>query len=143
MRILLFGILGVLIQGAGLGAFILVSRSSIAGFGKPAIVVVTGLAICALLWEGVRRSKRIFTVCLLPITLALGYVLAFHLLGLLGFPGLLSDAWPPWLDYALAVVRVTGYLLVLYGVATVLFFAINRGFRRFRMHVDQQSPNLS
>ena len=143
MRFFVFGILGLLVQGAGLAAFMLASRSSTAGFGKPAIIVITGLAIGTLLWEGVRRSKRILAVCLLPFTLALGYVLAFHLLGVLGFPGLLSDAWPPWLDFFLSVLRVTGNLLVLYGLTTALFFAINRGFRRIRLHTNQQSPKLS
>jgi FtsH-binding integral membrane protein len=143
MRLFVFGILGLLIQGAGLAAFMLVSRSSIADFGKPAIMVITGLAICTLLWEGVRRSKGILAVCLLPFTLAVGYTLAFHLLGVLGFPGLLSDAWPPSLDFFLSVLRVTGNLLVLYGLTTVLFFAISRSFRKIRLYANQHSPKLT
>jgi hypothetical protein len=142
MRLFLFGVVGLLIQGAGLAAFMEVSRSGNAAMGKLAIVVITGLAICALLWEGVRRSKRVLTVCLLPFALAFGWVLAFHLLGLLGFPGLLNDAWPPWLDYVLSVLRVTGYLLVMYGLATALFFAMIRGFRRNRLRTDKQFVNL-
>lgn len=143
MKLVSFGIFGLLIQGAGLAAFMVVSRSSVATLGKPAVIVITGLVVCTLLWEGVRRSKGILSACLLPVMLALGYTVAFHLLGVLGFPGLLSDAKQPWFDYSLSVLRVTGTLLVLYGLLTVLFFAINRGFRRIRLHGHQQSPKLS
>ncbi len=143
MRLFLFGILGLLIQGAGLAAFMLVSRSSIAGLGKPAIIAITGLAVCTLLWEGVRRSKRILALCLLPFALAVGYVLAFHLLGVLGFPSLLSDAGPPWLDFFLSVLHVMGNLLVLYGLTTLLFFAISRSFRKIRLQANQHSPKLT
>ena len=143
MKLFLFGIFGLLVQGAGLAAFMLVSRSSVAGVGKPATIVITGLVICTLLWEGVRRSRGILALCLLPVVLALGYVVAFHLLGMLGFPGLLSDARQPWLDYLLSLLHVTGTLLVLYGLTTALFFAISRGFRKIRLHGHQQSPKLS
>ena len=143
MRLFLFGIVGLLVQGAGLAAFMVVSRSSGAAFGKTAVIVAIGFVVCALLWEGVRRSKGILAVCLFPVVLAFGYVVAFHLLGLLGFPGLLADARQPWLDYLLPLLHVTATLFVLYGVATVGFFAINRGFRRIKLHGHQQSPKLS
>jgi hypothetical protein len=136
MKLFWFSILGLLVQGVGLAAFMLVSRSSDAASGKLTVVVITGLAVCTLLWEGVRRSKGILTVCTLPFLLTLSYVAAFHLLGLLGFPGLLSDAWPPWLDYFLSVLYVSGILLAMYGLATLLFFAVNRVFRRTRPHTD-------
>ena len=64
----------------------------------------------------------------------LSYVVAIHLLGVLGFPGLLKDAWPPWLDYFLSVLYVSGILLAIYGLATLLFFAVNRGVMRIRLH---------
>jgi len=133
MKLFWFGILGLLVQGVGLAAFMLVSRFSDATLGKITVVVVTGLAVCTLLWEGVRRSKRILTVCALPFLLTLSYVVAIHLLGVLGFPGLLKDAWPPWLDYFLSVLYVSGILLAIYGLATLLFFAVNRGVRRIRL----------
>jgi hypothetical protein len=143
MKLFWFGILGLLVQGVGLAAFMLVSRFSDVTLGKLSVVVITGLAISALLWEGVRRSTRILAVCALPVLLTLGYAVAFHLLGVLGFPGLLKDAWPPWIDYFLSVLYVSGNLLVLYGLATMLLFAVSKGFRRIRMHGRQQSPKLS
>jgi len=130
MKLFWFGILGLLVQGVGLAAFMLVSRSSVATLGKLTVVVITGFAVCTLLWEGVRRSKRILAVCTLPVLLTLTYVAAIHLLGVLGFPGLLKDAWPPWLDYLLSVLYVSRILLVMYALATLLFFAVNRGMRR-------------
>jgi hypothetical protein len=143
MKIFWFGILGLLVQGVGLAAFMLVSRLSDATLGKLTVVVITGLAVCTLLWEGVRRSKRILTVCALPFLLTLSYVVAIHLLGVLGFHGLLKDAWPPWLDYFLSVLYVSGILLVIYGLTTLLFFAVNRGFRKIKLLGHQQSPKLS
>jgi hypothetical protein len=143
MKLFWFSILGLLAQGLGLAAFMLVSRASDATSGKLAVVAITGFAVCTLLWEGVRRSKGILAVCLLPVMLTLGFVVAIHLLGVLGFPGLLKDAWPPWLDYFLSVLYMSGIWLAIYGLATALFFAINRGFRRVRLHGHQQSPKLS
>jgi hypothetical protein len=143
MKLFWFGILGLLIQGLGLAAFMLVSRSSDATLGKRTVVVITGLAVCSLLWEGVRRSKGILTTCALPFLLTLSYVVAFHLLGVLGFPGLLKDAWSPWLDYFLSALYVSGILLAIYGPATLLFFAVNIVFRSIRSHGYQQSPKLS
>jgi hypothetical protein len=143
MKLLWFGILGLAIQGVGLAAFMLVSHSSDATLGKLTVVIITGLAVCALLWEGVRRSKGLLGVWLLPVLLTLGYVVAFHLLGVLGFPGLLSDAWPPWLDYFLGVLYVSGVLMAIYGLATLLFLAVNRGFRRIRSQERRHSTNLS
>jgi hypothetical protein len=142
MKLIWFGILGLLIQGMGLAGFMLVSRSSDATLGKLTVVLITGLAVCTLLWKGVRRSKGILDVCVLPFLLTLSYVVAFHLLGVLGFPGLLKDAWPPWLDYFLSVLYVSGILLAIYGLATLLFFAVHRSFRRIRLHGHQQSPKL-
>jgi hypothetical protein len=142
MKLFWFSILGLLVQGVGLAAFMLVSRSSDATLGKLTVFAITGLAVCTLLWEGVRRSKGILTVCTLPFFLTLSYVVAIHLLGVLGFPGLLKDAWPPWLDYFLSVLYMSGFLLAMYGLATLLFFAVNRGFRRTRPHTNQQSPKL-
>lgn len=143
MRLFWFGTLGLLAQGVGLAAFMLISRSNGATAGKLTVVVLTGLAICALLSEGVRRSRGILGVCPLPVLLTLGYVVAIHLLGVLGFPGLLKDACPPWVDYLLSVLYVSGILLTIYGLATLLFFAANRGFRRIRLHSHQQSVKVS
>ena len=143
MKLFWFGILGLLVQGVGLAAFMLVSRFSDATFGKLTVVVVTGLAVCTLLWEGVRRSKGILAVCPLPFLLTVGYVVAIHILAVLGFPGLLKDAWPPWLDYFLSLLYVSGILLAVYGSATLLFCAVNRGFRRIRLHAHQQFPKQS
>jgi hypothetical protein len=144
MKLFWFGILGLLVQGVGLAAFMLVSRSSDAMLGKLTVVVITGLAVCALLWEGIRRSKGILAVCTLPFLMTLSYVVAIHLLGVLGFPGLLKDAWPPWLDYFLSVLYVSGILLFVYGLATMLFFAVSRCLHGnslyLRSHGTKTSP---
>src|ERR1035438_9385216 len=136
MKLVVFGIVSLLVQGGGLATFIVVSRMSIADEGKPAIIAVTGLAVCALLWEGVRRSSGVLSGCMMPALLALGYLVAFHLVGLLGFPGLLSDAREGSIYYLLDVLQGMGVLFVFYGMATALFFALNRGFRRIRLYSE-------
>lgn len=143
MRLFLFGILGLFVQGMGLAAFVVASRSSVANFGKPAIIAITGIAVCTLLWEGVRRSKGFLAVCSLPLMLAIGYGIAFYLVGFFGFSGLLRGAGGASFDYLLSFLQVVGFLFFLYSVGTTLFFAVNRGFRKMRSHADQQSPKLS
>jgi len=138
MRLFLFGILGVLVQGGGLVAFILVSRTNIGDFGKPSIICISGILVLTLLWEGVRRSRG-FRICLLPITLALGYGAAFHLAGILWFPGLLNDSGAAPVDYLWSTIHVFGTLFIIYGIAAMLFFALNRGFRRIRVRAGRRS----
>jgi hypothetical protein len=140
MKLAFFAIVGLVLQGVGLTAFIVVSRSSFASLGEPVVIGVAGLAVCALLWEGVRKSKGLLALCPLPVLLALGYDVAFHLLGVMGFPGLLSDASQPWLDYFLSVLHVTGILIVAYGLVTALFFALSRGFRKTTLHGSGHDP---
>jgi hypothetical protein len=143
MNPFLFGILGVVFQGVGLVSFMVVSRTNVAAFAKPAVIVLTCLVVCALLWEGVRRAKGVFGLCLLPITLSLGYAISFHLAGFIGFPGLLSDAREDLLGYFLSVLHVTFFLFVVYAVGTVLFFGIIWGLRKSRLHSSRQSQSGS
>ena len=142
MNPFLFGILGVVIQGVGLVSFMVVSRTNVAAFGKPAVYVLTYLMVCALLWEGVRRAKGVFGLCLLPITLSLGYSIAFHLAGFIGFPGLLSDAREDPLGYFLSVFQVTFLLFIVYAVGTVLFFGVIWGLRKTRLYSSRPAPKL-
>ena len=133
MNPFLFGVLGVVIQGVGLVSFMVVSRTNVAAFGKPAVYVLTCLMVCALLWEGVRRAKGVFGLCLLPITLSLGYSIAFHLSGFIGFPGLLSGVRGDPLDFFLSVFHVTFFLFIVYAAGTVLFVGVIWGFRKARL----------
>jgi len=72
MKLVFFAIVGLVVQGVGLTAFIVVSRSSVAPLGKPVIIGVAGLAVCALLWEGVRKSKGLLALCVVPSACSVG-----------------------------------------------------------------------
>ncbi len=66
----------------------------------------------------------------LPEVLAVGYIIAFHLVGLVGFGGLTRDIHPPYGEYLLSVLRVTVGLFLVYVIATALLFALNRALRK-------------
>jgi hypothetical protein len=93
MKFAQFAILGTILQGAFLIAFILVSRGRFAGVGKPLVITLACLSVTLILGVGVRNAKDSTSLCLLPVMLAVGYVIAFHLVGEIGFPGLLFLTW--------------------------------------------------
>lgn len=130
MRLITLGILGLVIQGASLVTFITVSRSSFASQGKPIVIAAAFLTVALLLWRGVRSMGGVASLILLPAILALGYIAAFHLVGAIGFPGLLRDARSPTGGYLRSALRVTAVLFVLYGVGAVLLHVVNRMWDR-------------
>jgi hypothetical protein len=122
MKLVRFGIAGMILQGLGVAAFILICRTNVAAVGKPAVVGLTMVAVAMLLWFAIKQAKTWVVLLQLPVLLAIGYSIAFHLVGLLGFRGLLRDTeFSP--DYLLSVLGTTGILLVLYIIgATFLYF---------------------
>lgn len=132
MKLAWFSLVGVVLQGFFLVAFILISRSPVAGPGKPVVVLLALLSVALLLWHGVRRTADVRSLWLLPVVLAVGYVVAFHVVGALGFPGLLSSLDAPFGAYLWSVLRVTVALLVPYGIATALLAVVSRALQRRR-----------
>ena len=130
MKLLTSGILGVVLQGACLVAFVLTSRTSFADTRKPLVITLACLVVVLLLWRGVRNASNPASLCLLPVMLAVGYVVAFHLAGEVGFPGLLRDVHSPYSEYLGSVSRVTAILFFLYGIVTVLLFALKQSISR-------------
>jgi hypothetical protein len=130
MKIIWFGILGVIVQGIGLWAFILISPSSISQIGKPAVIALFLSSIILLLWWGIRHSAGWQVLCL-PVLLAIGYLVAFHALGAL-FKGLLRDISAPYFVYRVSLLRVFGILTLLYGFATGILVAISNTWLRQR-----------
>ena len=133
MKLVQISILGLVLLGAGLAAFVFVSRTRFADLGKPFVIALAFLGVGLLLWRGVRNVSGVTYLFLLPAMLALGYIAAFHLVGEIGFPGLLRDVRPFTGGYVWSVLRVTSVVFCLYGIATALLFILNRtGHRRVR-----------
>ncbi|MEN6544240.1 hypothetical protein [Parvibaculum sp.] len=125
MKLIRFGVMGIALQGMGLAAFILISRTSVATIGKPAVIGLTVVSVASLLWRSVTQAKTPTVIFLLPALLALGYAIAFHVVGVFGFRGLLRDAEFS-VDYLLSVLRVTGIVFVLYAIGTASLYFVGK-----------------
>ena len=130
MKLVQFGIFGIILQAVCLIAFILISRTTFAHLGEPIVISVGCLSVGFLLWRGVRNASGATSLCLFPIVLAVGYTIAFHLVGAIGFPGLMRDIYPPYGEYLWSVLRVTVVLLLVYGIITALLFTLTRAWHR-------------
>lgn len=120
-----FCVVGMALQGMGLVAFILISRTSIATVGKPVVIALTLASVALLLWHSVKQAKTPMVIILLPALLALGYTVALHAVGAIGFRGLLRDIEFST-DYLLSVLRVTGIVFVLYVIGTTLLYFVGK-----------------
>lgn len=130
MKLVQFSIFGIILQAVCLIAFILISRTTFADLGKPIVISAGCLSVGFLLWRGVRNASGPTSLCLLPVVLAVGYTIAFHLVGAIGFPGLMRDIHPPYGEYVLSVLRVALALLLAYGIITALLFTLTRAWHR-------------
>lgn len=125
MKPVRFGLAGMVLQGAGLAAFILISRTNISTVGKPVVIGLTLVSVALLLWHSVKQAKTPAVIFMLPALLALGYIVAFHAVGAMGFHGLLRDMEFS-ADYLLSVLRVTGIVFVAYVVGTALLYFVSK-----------------
>jgi len=126
LRFICFGVIGVLYQSMSLTAFMFVADTRFAEVGKPLVVGASMLASALLVWIWIRSIERARWIFMVPALLAVGYSVAFQLVGLVFFPGLVGDFYPPFLDYAIALPRVTGNVFVLFGIGTALIFLLQR-----------------
>ena len=125
-----FSAIGVLYQSISLAAFIFVARTDFAYVGKRLVVGAAILTTALMVWIWIRSMQETRWLILAPASLAVGYSLAFHLVGVMFFPGLLGDFYPPFLDYALAVLRVTGSVFVIFALGTAFLVFLNRSIVR-------------
>jgi hypothetical protein len=116
--------MGILYQSISLAAFMFIAQTGFAELGKPLVVCATMLASALLVWIWIRSIEKAIWIFLVPAALAIGHTIAFNLVGLVFFPSLLSDFYPPFLDSAIAVLRVTGNVFVLFGIGTALIFLL-------------------
>lgn len=122
---------GFLVQGLGLIAFILVSRTNAAALGKPAVIALFMFAMLLMLWFSFKWISTRSSLIYLPGLLALGYVVAFHVVGMIAFHGLLSD-WAFSLSYLLPLLRTAAIVFVLYAIAAGIIFLLKKASARGR-----------
>jgi hypothetical protein len=113
MKIMSVGIAGFGVQLVGLGAFFAISNSTWSSPGKELVIAITVLSMAGLLLLA-SRPYAVKRSIVISVLLAGGYVLAFHLLGMTYFPGLLKDFHMSSAAYFQAILSVFGILFCLY-----------------------------
>jgi hypothetical protein len=121
-----FSVIGVVYQSISLAAFMFVARTDFAFVGKPLVVGAAILATALLLWIWIRSIQKTLWLILAPAALAVGYSVAFQLVGFLFFPGLLIDFRAPFGYYAWPLLQVTGTLFVMFGFGTAFLVFLSR-----------------
>ncbi len=128
MKTIARGILGIVLQAVCLIAFIEVSRTSIAEIRKPLVVLLSVLSALLFLWNWLKNEERRI-ILWIPVLLAVGYSITFHLVGLVGFPGLLADDSLS-ADYAISVLSVTAIMFSCYSIATGFLYLLLKNTRK-------------
>jgi hypothetical protein len=127
MKITRLALVGVILQMILLATFILVSRSEHAQLGKSVVIGVAMLGMMGLFLYAV-KVHTIQQLILLSGLLAIGYILGFHILGILYFPGLLKD-FDEWsTDYLQSALAVTATLFAIYVIAVLVLFLLKNFF---------------
>lgn len=122
--LVLYFIAAIILQMVCLVAFIEISNSVFAVYGKPIVILFSIICMLVFIWLYVKSSRRNSEFILLPMFLALGYSIAFHLAGLM-FHGLLRD-FDLSIDYMKSVLAVTGMMLLLYAICTLLLYLLKQ-----------------
>ena len=123
--------LGISLQMAYLALFIVVAGRGGAELGKSVVIVLAALSMLVLLTHA-GRLYSLGRTAMLCALLAIGFILAFHLLGLLFFPDLLRDADGWSIDYLISNAKVIATLFVLYFVTTLAMRGLINFFWRQR-----------
>jgi hypothetical protein len=121
-RWLLFTVFGILLQALGIGLFSAVSRTNWSSFGQPIVLLGMGLSLFILLWRTLKKRRKARAIVVAGVCLAVGYVLAFHIVGAIAFPGLLRDLHSN--GYVGSVFRVFIIAAVLHSVFAATLFTI-------------------
>jgi len=111
-----FSAIGVLYQSISLAAFIFVARTDFAYVGKRLVVGAAILTTALMVWIWIRSMQETRWLILAPASLAVGYSLAFHLVGVMFFPGLLAISIRHSLITLWQCLRVTGSVFVIFAL---------------------------
>lgn len=126
-KLILYFIAAIILQMICLVIFIEISSSPFAVYGKPLVILCSIICMLALIWLCVISYRRNIELFLLPMFLAFGYSIAFHLVGLI-FHGLLRDC-DLSIDYIKSVLAVTSMMLLLYTICTLLLYLLKQRIR--------------
>lgn len=132
MKIARWAVIGFVLQAALLIAFIYASRLDEVMFGKPVVIAFAVGAMGLLLWRATRVTSRLELIAICA-TLAVGYMVAFHAVGFLWFPGLLKDLDGLSWAYARSIVAVVGVVFAVYTVTSMAMFWL----QTVRLHKDK------
>lgn len=123
MRIARWSVIGFILQATLLVAFIYASRLDEVMFGKPIVIAFAVGAMGLLLWRAARVTLRLELIAICA-SLAVGYMVAFHSVGFLWFPGLLKDLDGLSWAYIRSIVAVAGVLFAVYTVISMAMWEI-------------------
>jgi hypothetical protein len=122
--------IGVVVQAAGLATFVYAARSEFPDVGKPMTYLATGIAVAALQWSVVRRSKATAELALTPMLLAVGFALSYLALGGLRFRLLLNGLdWSS--DSIHGIVGSTVWVMLLYGALMSALLLARLGWKKW------------
>jgi hypothetical protein len=125
MKVFYSAVLGFAIQAVGLGAFIVVAGGSWASPGKQLAIGAT-VVLMALLLFAANRPYVFWRSVVISALLALGYLVAYILLGLTFFRGLLSNVPGGWFEYSQSIIRIFGLLFIIYLAGSAIAGKLNR-----------------
>lgn len=127
IKLVRYYVAGTILQAMCLVAYIVISRSCFPVSGKPIVIFCSIICMLVFIWQGVNHMPSKGGLLLLPVFLALGYSIAFHLVGLM-FRGLLRDVNLS-MEYMESVLAVTGVMLLLYAICTLLLYLLKQRMR--------------
>ncbi|HWZ58138.1 MAG TPA: hypothetical protein VNW46_04105 [Gemmatimonadaceae bacterium] len=126
MRYVWLFVIGTVVQAAGIAGYMVVSlRNPMATSGKTIAFAVIMVGVGALVWREMRRGASFGALLGVSGLLAVGYVVAFVVLGTFTFHGLLIGAEMSG-RYAMTMLRVGINVFVIYAIGTALLALVRR-----------------
>jgi hypothetical protein len=130
MKLIKLSLAGALVQAICLALFVLVSRTRVATIGKPVVIGIAIAGIVYIIWRAATKLGNWPSLCLFPVLLGLGYIIAFNLVVAGGFRGLLQQVYAPDWDYFWMEIDIACLLTALYGIITALLFTVHKVLQR-------------
>jgi len=93
--------------------------------GKPAVIGLVAILIALVIWASFKAISLWGSLLYLPALLAVGYVVAFHVVGVMAFHGLLRDS-DLSLNYFMSVFRVAVVAFALFAVTAIILLLLKR-----------------
>lgn len=122
-------LLGSVIQITGICLFSATSMTRWSQFGQPIALGLTFVALVALLWFAFRNRNKPRAIVPVGVGLGAAYLLAFHVVGIVIFPGLLREVAAQ--RYWISLIRVFAAAAIIHtALAAAVFGAMRIGWLR-------------